>query len=278
MEFVLDGLAGMSNWRSSREMKRLLKAAFAALGYRVQGTRYIPRQFLESACLRTIELSDLISRRMLETGPELAFIQVGAFDGITADPLRKYIEKYSWQGVLVEPQARAVNKLRQLYNGNRRIVILHAALDRECGTRTLFTVESETAPAWGGGMASFQREHIVQHSSLISGIETMIREERVDCITFDEVLPLLASERIDLLQIDAEGSDAYLLSLFPFDRVRPAIVHWEIKHYTKAQKEECLDRLAGFGYRFAASGGEDMMAVLNWDQASVPPSTIVHSA
>jgi len=244
-------------------MKRLLKAAFAALGYRVQGTRYIPSQFLDPARLRAIELSDVISRRMLEIGPELAFIQIGAFDGITADPLRKYIEKYGWRGVLVEPQARAVNKLRQLYNGNRCIVILQAALDHECGTRTLFTVESETAPAWAGGMASFQREHVVKHSGLIPGIETMIREETVDCITFDEVLARLASERIDLLQIDAEGFDAYLLSLFPFDRVQPAIVHWEIKHYTKAQKEQCLDRLAGFGYRFAPSGGEDMMAVLD---------------
>jgi hypothetical protein len=49
-------------------MKRLLKAAFAALGYRVQGTRYIPRQFFEPACLRVIEFNDVISRRMLEIG------------------------------------------------------------------------------------------------------------------------------------------------------------------------------------------------------------------
>jgi len=95
----------------------------------------------------------------------------------------------------------------------------------------------------------------------------MIREETVDCMTFDEVLGRLPHKRIDLLQIDAEGADAYLLSLFPFDRVRPAIIHWEIKHYTKTQKQDCLDRLAGFGYRFAPSGGEDMMAVLDWNRA-----------
>lgn len=259
-------------------MKRLLKAAFAALGYSVQGTRYTPRQFLDPACLRVIEFSDVIARRMLEIGPELVFIQIGAFDGIMADPLRKYIEKYGWSGVLVEPQARAAHKLRELYGGNHRIVVLQAALDRECGTRTLFTVESETAPTWAGGMASFQREHIVKHAVLIPGIETMVREEKVDCITFHEVLAKLPSERIDLLQLDAEGSDAYLLSLFPFDRVRPAIVHWEIKHYTRSEKEDCLDRLARFGYRFAPSGGEDMMAVLNWNQVSVPVSTIIQSA
>jgi hypothetical protein len=73
----------------------------------------------------------------------------------------------------------------------------------------------------------------------------------------------LPTSRLDLLQIDAEGADGYILSLFPFDRVKPAIVHWESKHLTTPQREECLDRLVPFGYRFAQSGDEDMLAVLD---------------
>ena len=242
-------------------MKRLLKSTLAALGYRVQGTRYCPRQLLEPGCLRVIEFDDLVCRRMFESGPELTFIQVGAFDGITRDPLRKYIDKCGWRGVLVEPQARAANQLRELYSRNDRVVILQAALDREFGSRTLFTVESETAPAWAGGLASFKRETIVKHSDLIHGLEAMLREETVDCVPFDEVLDRLPCEQLDLLQIDTEGADAHILSLFPFSRVRPAIIHWETKHLSKKQREDCLDRLTGFGYRFAWSGDEDMMAV-----------------
>jgi hypothetical protein len=41
------------------------------------------------------------------------------------------------------------------------------------------------------------------------------------------------------------------LSLFPFDRVRPEIAYWEIKHCTKREKESCLDRWDGFGCCFA---------------------------
>lgn len=242
-------------------MKHLLKIALARLGYRVEGIRYCPRQLLEPAGLRSIEFDDVICRRMFESGPELTFIQVGAFDGITGDPLRKYIDRCAWRGVLVEPQARAANKLRELYCGNNRVVILQAALDRESGSQTLFTVESESAPAWAGGLASFERTSIVKHSDLIPGLGGMIREETVDCITFDDVLGRLPSERIDLLQIDTEGADFYILSLFPLDRVLPAIIHWEVKHLTKAQREDCLDRLAGFGYRFAPSGDEDMLAL-----------------
>jgi hypothetical protein len=89
----------------------------------------------------------------------------------------------------------------------------------------------------------------------------MIKEITVNCITFDDVMQKLASGPLDLLQIDAEGADGYILSLFPFDRVRPAIVHWESKNLTKRQQEEALDLLGRQGYRFARSGEEDMLAV-----------------
>jgi hypothetical protein len=54
-----------------------------------------------------------------------------------------------------------------------------------------------------------------------------------------------------------------MLFLFPLEQVRPAIIHWEVKHLSTAEREQCLDRLVSFGYRFAPSGEEDMLAVLN---------------
>jgi FkbM family methyltransferase len=244
-------------------MKRSLRKLFATLGYRVQGTRYIPRQLLEPTFLRNLEFADVICRRMLESNEELTFIQVGAFDGITVDPLHKYIDKYGWRGVLLEPQPGPASQLRELYRDNDRILVLEAALDSERRKRTLFTVQSETVPSWVRGMASFERDHIVKHSHLIPGLEQMVRETVVDCITFDDVLQHLPFDEVDLLQIDAEGADAFILSRFPFDYVKPAIIHWEIKNLSKAEREDCFDRLSGFGYRFAPSGDEDMMALLD---------------
>jgi hypothetical protein len=55
----------------------------------------------------------------------------------------------------------------------------------------------------------------------------------------------------------------HILSSFPFRRVIPAIIHWEVKHLTKTEREDCLDHLTGFGNRFALSAGEDMVAVLD---------------
>lgn len=244
-------------------MKLLLKSLLAKLGYRVQGTRRYPRQLLEPAMLRNIEFDDVVCRRMFEVGSELTFVQVGAFDGVTKDPLCKYITSCGWRGVVVEPQSAAARQLRELYRDSDRIVILQAALDDKIGRRTLFTVSSSTAPAWAAGLASFQRDTIIKHCDLVPELEEMIVEDAVDCITFDQVLEALQRDQIDLLQIDTEGADCHILSLFPLERVRPAIVHWEVKHLSTVEREQCLERLAGFGYRFAPSGDEDMLAVLD---------------
>lgn len=243
-------------------MKRWVKKLLAKLGYQVQGTRYCPRQLLERDHLRLIELDDVICRRMLEFGQEFTFIQIGAFDGITVDPLHKYITRCGWRGVLIEPQPQPAAQLRELYRDNDRIVILQAALDCTSGKRTLFTVESDNVPTWVRGMASFQRDNIVKNSYLIPGLEAMIKELAVNCIPFEDVMRKLPSDRLDLLQVDAEGADGYILSFFPFERVKPAIVHWESKNLTKFQQEEVLDMLSKHGYRFARSGEEDMLAVL----------------
>jgi FkbM family methyltransferase len=198
---------------------------------------------------------------MFDVGREFTFIQVGAFDGLLQYPLRKYITKCNWQGILVEPQARAAGKLRELYRGNDRILVVQAALDAESRSATLFTVDSEAAPAWAGALASFRRATILEHSDLIPRLELMIKEETVNCVPFSYILERLPAGRLDLLQIDTEAADDYVLSLFPFDHVRPAVVHWEVRHLSKEQREDCLGRLAAFGYRFAASGNQDMMAV-----------------
>ena len=165
-------------------MKTLVRAALRRLGYNVEGIRYTPRQLLEPGRLRALEFDDVVCRHMYERGRECGFIQVGAYDGVSTDPLRKYIADCGWRGVILEPQPRPASRLRELYAGDDRIVIVEAAVDRERRTRSLYTVESDALPAWAGGMASFDREHLLKHDYLIPGIAAQIRELTVDCITF----------------------------------------------------------------------------------------------
>ena len=68
---------------------------------------------------------------------------------------------------------------------------------------------------------------------------------------------------IDALQIDAEGMDAQLLAWFPFERLRPAILHYEVTHLSRQEHAAVRKRLEGFGYQIQeADGPSDDMAVL----------------
>jgi FkbM family methyltransferase len=243
-------------------VKALIRQALRRVGYNVEGVRYTPRQLLEPKLLRVLQFDDVVCRRMHEHGRQFSFIQVGAYDGVSTDPLRKYVAACGWRGVMLEPQPGPAARLRELYDGNDAVVVLEAALDGKRGTRSLYTVECDELPRWAGGMASFERQHLLKHDYLLPGIADKIRELTVSCVTFDDVLARLPGDALDLLQIDAEGADGYLLSLFPFDRLRPAIVQWECKNMSRAQQEAALERLCGYGYRVARSGDEDMLAVL----------------
>lgn len=244
-------------------VKNAIRGILQRFGYRIEGMRHTPRQLLNSDLMRSLEFDDIVCRHILEHGEQCVFLQIGAFDGISTDPLRKFIERFGWRGVMLEPQPGPAAQLRCLYGKSGRIVIVEAALDRERRMRSLYTIEADQLPKWVASMASFDREQILKHQNLVPGLAGMVREIKVPCITFDDALDRLGSDRLDVLQIDAEGADGYLLSLFPFDRIRPAIVHWEIKHMARGQQEVTLDLLIGQGYRIARSGGEDMLAVLD---------------
>src|SRR5262249_36850726 len=148
-----------------------------------------------------------------------------------------------------------------IYRGNQSVQIVEAALDYRNGKRILYTVASEDLPDWVGGMASFDRSHIVKHDYLVPGISGRIREIEVDCNTAKELLDRLPQAQIDIFQLDAEGADGRILSFFPFHNVRPAIVHFESKNLTRVEQEAALDRLRRFGYKVARSGEEDMLGV-----------------
>jgi FkbM family methyltransferase len=243
-------------------IRSFLKSLARRAGYAVQCVRNIPVQVLDPSNLRGFEFDDAVYRHMHLAGTQLTFLQIGVYDGVTHDPLRRHIVAHNWCGLMVEPQKGSVKDLRELYRDHPGIRIVNAAVYAAACERILYTVVGPDAPDWAGGLASFDRDTVVKHEHLCPGLSSMIKEESVRCLPFATILAELPSERLDILQIDTEGADGYILSLFPFDKIRPAIVHFEIKHLDKAAQEQAYDLLLKHGYRLARSGGEDMLAVL----------------
>lgn len=190
---------------------------------------------------------------------------VGAYDGVENDPLARFVLRRACRGVFVEPQSQAFGRLRANLGQRPGFEFVNAAIDERSGTREFFEVDTQDGelPGWTAQLASFSRQHIEKHEQRAPGVSARIRSREVQTLAFDDVLDRFAIRELDVLQIDAEGFDARLLALFPFHRMRPGVLHYEIAHMTSDDRQATRARLEAFGYRlFATLSGEDEMAVV----------------
>ena len=89
-------------------LKTLLRKVIRKHGYQIQKYPF--------AAFSPIPVFDLsVQLLMAVRGNRLNFIQVGANDGEYGDPLHRYIFKYPWHGILIEPQPDTFAKLRENY-------------------------------------------------------------------------------------------------------------------------------------------------------------------
>ena len=246
-------------------IKEMFKRLAARMGYNIRSTRYIPRPFIINTHVLKLTLDHVISNHLLQmqNPGQFFFVQVGAFDGIECDPLFKYLERYSWKGIMLEPQPQAFSRLTQLHESRPQLKLVNAAISNREKKSPFYILEGEGLPAWAQGMASFDKQNIIKHKNIIPNIEKQLRETEIDCISFGSLFKQFEVNHVDLLQVDTEGYDAEIIYMFPFDKIRPAIIHFESKHLTKPTLEKLLNYLIDLDYSVAYDGEEDMLAVYN---------------
>ena len=241
-------------------MKKLAQTALTKLGYEMRCTRYIAPTMLNPVAVLDLNFRHLIADLMYRGRREqLVFMQIGAFDGVSCDPLREFVMAHNWQGILVEPQPTAFKKLVANYSEQQGLIFKNCAVTQTRGELELFVVSGDDMPDWVGGLAGFSRESIEKHESIVPGISKHITSIRVPTVTFGDLIAELPAP-LDLLQIDTEGFDAQLLEMFPFEQCRPSLIHFERKHLPPRVLDDCLRNLQKYGYRFAFDGHEDMLA------------------
>lgn len=193
-------------------------------------------------------LDALATRVMLDQREDLFVVQIGAFDGISGDPIHHLIQRHGWRGLLVEPQPPAFARLQRTYGDNDRIDVRQVAVGDPPGPRTMYVVNAAGTswPATVEQMASFDRGSIATHEVYFAGISERIEETTVDVVTFSDLLESV--DQVDVLQIDAEGYDADLIQMFDFRRWQPSIVQFEHRHVELDAHKAAVERLRRFGY------------------------------
>lgn len=101
-------------------------------------------------------------------------------------------------------------------------------------------------PSWYDQIGSLVPGHISRH--LLGQLDPFVVPIPVRAVRLDEFCGSNAIETIDILHIDAEGSDDdVLLSLWP-SGVRPRLIVMEHKHLTDPRRLDVLNLLSTAGY------------------------------
>ena len=172
-------------------------------------------------------LESFLYRRLKKT-KNFFFIQIGANDGKTYDPLFQFITRHhdKVRGILVEPMGDAFDELIQTYRKYSDILKINVAIHNSEEEMTIYKVDPQKLnrlPKWCKGIASFN-----EHHHKLSGTPTdCIIPEKVKCISFDKLLDKFKVTKIDLLQIDTEGYDAEIISNINFEKIKPSIIRFE---------------------------------------------------
>ncbi len=216
-------------------------------------------------------LEQVAAEHMLAAGRELFFVQVGAFDGQTNDPIHDLVVEHGWRGILAEPQRRHFEALERTYAGNERVSLRNVALAHESGTRAFYRVgEDPGAPPWVPQLASFDVETILRHEFAYPRLRELIVADEVQTLSLEDLLAGAEVSRVDVFQIDAEGYDAEIVRMIDLERWQPAIVHFEHDHLSPADHEAAMRHLTDSGYRLAIKR-YDTLAYRRWPAGSAAP-------
>lgn len=178
------------------------------------------------------------------------FIQIGACDGLFCDPIRKYILKYRWNGILIEPVRYLFERLVNNYRGIDGLVFENVAIAETDGIRDIYRYRENQAdlPAWAEGTASLLMNFTSRHQGKISNIEGRLISEKVETLTLSTLLKKHGVKKIDLLLIDTEGYDYRIIETIDFVNIKPRMIYFEKICLTDCEYRECIKLLEGNGY------------------------------
>ena len=200
------------------------------------------------------------------------FVQIGAHDGASTDPLAECIRAMRLSGLLVEPQEREFRRLAEVYADQPQLRFERAAVAHEDGVATLYKVklsfwtEHGFPPGIASQISSLNPNQIRRHVELFGGAKLAAREadylerETVPALTLRSLLARHAIERIDLLQIDAEGFDFEIVKMIDW-RDPPPMIHFETIHLPVADRLAAWRLLRDNGYALFATNSHNTLAI-----------------
>ena len=262
-----------------REAPLNIARSFAARMIRGVARRVEPRNkwsFLDAnqeqlGAVLPLDLGALIAAYAAARG-ECFIVQIGAHTGNLNDPVEKAIRTLGLSAILVEPQRREFEALTAHYADQPQVILERAAIASESGEATLYKVCPEfwaehNFPAESASqISSLNREQIGAVVEIFGGAllrkdeAAYLHSEIVPAYTLALLLAKHGTDRIDLLQIDAEGYDFEVIKMIDW-QAAPAIINYETVNLSVPDRQSCWALLREKGYDLFASDSYNTVAI-----------------
>lgn len=159
----------------------------------------------------------------------LKFIQVGAYDGVSGDPIHNFIKDSHWHGILIEPHLSSFELLLKNYENQEGLIFENAAIHPNLKEANLYIGKKRST-------SSLSRRSI---RGKRSGVE------KVKCFRLSQIIEKHNFFDFDLLQVDAEGLDYQIIKTLDFTKTKPRVIHYE---HTLIDSNACDKFLKKMGY------------------------------
>ena len=230
-------------------IKRVLQSALRNAGFELRRIRaplpaHVP-----------LNVFDFCAQDLMRSVDRPFALQIGANDGIRADPLRNFVTQHRWNALLIEPLPTVYKQLQRNYEQFPWVQTRNIAVSDRDGMLSLYVPSDELVAQRPDltGLCSLERKHVAAEliREGLSNPMDLITEIAVPAKTVPGLLQDEGISRIDVLQIDTEGHDWRILSQFDLSGLDVKLINMEFFHLTYDERHACVSKLTELGYTIA---------------------------
>lgn len=253
-----------------KRFKRAHEGESAAAAVKFALHRAVPRWFVSPPAPLQAVFDHLKSRS------SFTIIQIGAYVGDTQnDPLAAFLKAelsdnrgQASKVVLVEPVREYFESLQRNYSKLNGTRFENAAITATEGVRDFYRIDVDPVKfglpdylAQLGSLRSDRMTKLWDNYEKNADLQKFYLEnrivEKVNCITFKQLIEKHQISDIDFLQIDAEGYDYEILRSIDFSSITPLFVNYE-RVLLQDSEEMCRDIMRKAGYRLRDWGQDTL--------------------
>jgi len=178
------------------------------------------------------------------------FVQIGANDGVGADPVREHVLNHNWKGLLVEPVPHVFEALKRNYQGHLGLDFANVAVTERQGTATMLAAVALPTGKRNpmSPMSSFDPLVVEKHRWMVDDLNGLVAPTDVKTTTLPGLFEQYGVGKIDGLFVDTEGHDKIVLDQLNMETNAPHFIMYEHAHLSATRQIQLTDRFSDYGY------------------------------